>query len=816
VSPGRRLVALLLLPSAAVLAWWLLSGRREAHVGPEWVAYENVFEALLDGELVRTTEVLDAGTLRGQAQTIEVDPRAHSSAEGLLSVPQGDPPYAWCVGLHNGFQLDVLEPQDRRLHIELANGTSAPQHVRVDFNGATVIEQDLPVAAAASTMTADIPAAQQVTGANRVDLTFAQTETRQLVGQPVPLPLAGVLTHVHFLRTDRVERLPSKPPPLGLQTETGPGGPRAVLLLPPGTSARAPLRLPDAGRVALRFQLEHLGVPFELWLTSDAGLRTKLVRVESVGFSPRELQVDLGQWSGQPVVLDFWAQDGSAESAQISSAVVLVPEGWKPPATPAATPAAAPPARLSFLLVTLDAFARHQLGIVGPPSEVVPRLTDLAAHGTNFRDASATASYTLASVGTLLTGQSPLRHGVVLATQPSGEPGRLPDDAPRLARELGSRGWRTAAWVTNPNAAARHGYDAGFERYDELFRDESLWDEGVAGSNLPPRLGAWLAEIGDAPFFAWVHVFEPHAPYVSPPDLASRWVKPYDGPVRGDRPWIDAYRFGEVEVDDAGWRHLRELYAARQALADRTLGELLDALAAAGRAEDTVVIVTGDHGEALGEHGTLEHGDTVYGEQIDVPLVVHVPGREPTSLSGPVTLADIAPTVLGLAGVPRPADMDGADLLAGPVDEQRPLFARSSERWPKLSWTRGPLRLIVDLGTRRKELYDIVRDPGEETDILLQRPASAAVLYRELTAAVCAAEAELAASAEASAAAETGDGQAGSPPGTAATDPATDEQIRAIGYAGATEAGATEADEPEQTSRSSQQGELLRALLRRS
>lgn len=811
---GRRLLALLLLPSAAVVAWWLLSGPREPHLGPEWVAHENVFEALLDGEVVRTTEVLDAGTLRGQAQTIEVDPRALSSAEGMLSNPAGDPPYAWCIGRHSGFDLDVLEPQDRRLHVELANGTSAPQHVRVDFNGTTVVEQDLPVASAATTMTADIPAASQVHGSNRVDLTFAQTESRQLIGQPVALPIAGVLTHVHFLRTDGVERLPPRPPPLGLQTETGPGGPRAVLVLPPGTSARAPLRLPDAGRVALRFQIEQLGVPLELWLSGDSGVRTRLVRVESAGFSPRELQIDLGQWSGQPVVLDFWAQDGAAESARISSAVVLVPEGWKPPAPPAAPPPAVaataatppPPAdgrRLSFLLVTLDAFARRQLGIVAPPSDVVPRLADLAARGTNFRDASATASYTLASVGTLLTGQSPLRHGVVLALQPSGEPYRLPDDAPRLARELAGHGWRTAAWVTNPNAAARHGYDAGFERYDELFRDETLWDEGVAGTNLPPRLASWLAEVGDQPFFAWVHVFEPHAPYDSPPDLLLRWVKPYDGPVRGDRAWIDSYRFVEVEVDDAGWRHLRELYAARQALADRTLGALLDALAEAHRAEDTVVIVTGDHGEALGEHRSLEHGDTVYSEQVDVPLVVFVPGREPASLSGPVTLQDIAPTVLALAGLPPPAGMEGLDLLAGPVDAQRPLFARSSERLPKLSWTRGALRLVVDLGTRRRELYDIVRDPAEASDILGQRPATAAVLYRELTAAVCAAEAERAA-------------RAASPStGSAATDAATDEQIRAIGYAG-DEPDATAAGASAESERAERQGELLRALLRRT
>ena len=813
---GRRLLLLLLLPSVGVALWWLLSGPRDEHVGPSWIAHGNVFEALLNGELVRTTEVVDAGTLRGQAQTVEADPRDFSAAEGMLSNPKGDPPYAWCIGLRSGFDLDVLEPHDRRLHIELANGTSAEQHVRVAFNGQTVIEQDLPVATEATTMTAVIPAAAQAHGRNRVDFTFARTETRPLQGAPVPLPIAGVLTHCHFLRTDGVERLPGKPPPHGLLTETGPAGPRAVLELPPGTSARAPLRLPAAERVALRFQIEQLGVPLELWLAADSGLRARLTRIESAGFSPRELQIDLSRWAGQPVELDFWAQDGSGDPARISSAVLLVPDGWEaaalaagpapgPPAAEPATPGAktgGAPARPNVLLVTLDAFSRRQLRVIGTPDAVAPRLAQLGARGTVFRDAVAPASYTLASVATLLTGQSPPRHGVVLALEGTGDgslPCRLPEGTPRLAALLSDAGWRTAAFVTNPNAAARHGFDLGFERFDELFRDEGLWDEGVAGEHLPPRLAAWLAEVGPQPFFAWVHVFEPHAPYVTPPDLRTRWVGPYSGPVRGDREWIDSYRFGQLQVDEQGWRHLRELYAARQALADRTLGALLDALAAAGRDADTVVIVTADHGEALGEHGTVEHGDTVYGEQLEVPLVIAVPGRAPAVVNGPVTLADIAPTVLALAGLPRPAGLEGLDLLAGPPDRERPLFARSSERLPKLSWTRGPMKLVVDLATRRRALFDLVADPAESLDLSRQRPATAAVLYAELCAAVCAAEAEHAAR------------QAEAPdpvPAPAPDDPEIGEQLQAIGYTGPTAP-------PDETERSGSHCELLRALIRR-
>lgn len=812
----RRRYALLLLPTIAVAAWWL-ANRPEPKTAVRWVVHEQVFDAVLDGELVRTTEVLDAGTLRGQVQTVEVDPRDFSAAEGMLSNPQGSPPYAWCIGARSGFDLDVLEPQDRRLHIELANGTSLPQHVSVAFNGKMVVEQDLPVGTGPATiLTAEIPAAEQVHGSNRVDLSFAQTEMRNLIGQPVALPIAAVITHTHFLRTDRVERLPGPPPPLGLQTVTGPTGSRAVLVLPPGTSARAPLRLPSAERVSLRFQLEQLGAPLELWLTGDSGLRSRLVRVEPQGFTSRELQVDLSDWSGQSVVLDFWAQDGSAESAQISGAVVLVPETWRPGAilTPdGAAPPTAPTSRPSFLLVTLDAFARRQLGVVGPGAEVVPRLTDLGHRGAVFRDATSMASYTLSSVATLLTGQSPLHHGVNLVSLPAAGGGSitsvLAEDTPRLARSLREQGWRTAAFVTNPNAAARHGFGEGFERYDELFRDESLWDEGVAGTHLPPRLAGWLSEVGSQPFFAWVHVFEPHAPYVSPPDLLERWVAPYDGPVRGDRQWIDAYRFGEVAVDPAGWRHLRQLYAARMALADRTLGALLDTLAAAGRAEDTVVIVTGDHGESLGDHGDLEHGDTVYGDQVDVPLVFCVPGRAPTAQSGPASVADVAPTVLALAGLPRPAGMDGLDLLAAAPDTRRALFARSSERLPKLSWTRDSMRLIVDLATRRRELYDLVRDPGETSNLLRQRPATAAVLYRELCEAVC--EAETQAAARAAAPPAMSAAQDPSPdPGALLDDPLLDEQARAIGYMGSSDAAP-----PASAEERDSQCEALRALLRR-
>jgi arylsulfatase A-like enzyme len=764
------LVVLLLLPLAAVL-WLLLRDRPAAPASVHWVVHENVMIAFQDGEIVRATEILDVGTLRGQFQTVEVDPQDFGAASGMVSNPLGAPPYAWLVGLVTGFELDVLQPQDRQLLLTLANGTNGPQHVTVNFNGRELTTSILPEPGPVAYVRADVPSAWQVRGTNRVDLAFTAVELRQLVGQPVPLPVAAILTHVAFAPPARIDQLPDPPPPAGLFSEERNGVQQSVLVVPPGTAARVPLLLPDARKVALRFHVDQVGVPVQLSLRADDDRERRLATFHSEA-SGREMIFDLGLWAGQPVILEFWAREGPGESARISGALILVGEG-EGLAAPVRreTDPVPPAARPSFLIVTLDAFARRQLGTIGRASDVAPRLDALAGRGIVYGAATAPATYTLASVGSLLTGQAPLRHGVVLNEDVDGGPMRLPPEVDSLAQVLTEHGWRTAAWVTNPNAAARHGFDRGFPHYEELFRDADLWDEGVSGEHLPARLAAWLAQVGDDPFLAWVHLFEPHAPYRAPDDLIERFVQPYDGPARGERGYIDSVRRGAEEVDAAGWWHLRELYAARMALADRHLGALLDVLEQSGRAHDTVIVVTSDHGEALGEHGRVEHGDTVYGEELEIPLVLVVPGRPAARRMHPATLTDIAPTLLRLAGIVPPAGMDGVNLLDAEPDARRPLLVRGAHRLPVLAWTRGPLKLVVDMATRSRALYDLARDPGETRDLSALRPATAALMYRELCAEVCAAE---------QARNERERAQAGAAAG--AQDELLREQLATIGY----------------------------------
>ncbi len=732
--------------------------------------YENVMVALRDAELVRTTEVLNVGTRRGQAQTTEADLKLFSASNGVLSRPAGTPPFAWLVGHRPAFLLDVLEPADRELELQLSNGTTGSQRVTVLFNGQALGDHELSPGAELITIRTLVSEDIQWRGSNRVELLFDRVESRRLFGEPIALPISGVLTQARFLPAG-AGRDPWPPPEsAGLVTEGSGADARSVLVLPAGTLSSVPLMLPAAPRVALRFTPLELGLPLELSLVTDAGNRTPLRTFQPGERALSEVRFDLTPWAGKAVLLEAWARDDDQPAwrdkrVRLGGMQVLVPESWselaattksdaahsRAPDTaaapvdasgsvPGAAPGAAPrPARPSFLVVTLDALAARWVSAQHRGQSTTPALDAVIRRGISFSDATTLSSYTLASVGTLLTGQGPLHHGVALFEDEHGVQALRPD-TPRLAALLAEHGWRTGAFMTNPNTAKEHGYAAGFDSFDELFLDADIFDEGVDGRHLLPRLKRFLEDSAGKPFLAWVHVFEPHAPYEAPDDLLARFVAPYDGPVAGTREWINAYRTTEVAVDDAGWSHLRDLYAARVALADRVLGGLLEEIARAGREEDTVVVVLSDHGESLGEHGALEHGDELWSEQVDVPLVFAVPGRDAGRRTGPATLADVAPTILALAGLPAPDTMDGTDLLAGALDPARGMLARSAAAVPVLSWTSGSLRLVVDMATRRRALYDIGRDPGETTNLIAERPASAALMFRELCAEVCAEE----------------------------------------------------------------------------
>jgi len=354
-------------------------------------------------------------------------------------------------------------------------------------------------------------------------------------------------------------------------------------------------------------------------------------------------------------------------------------------------------------LITIDTLRADALGSYGHTAAATPRLDALAAEGVRFTAAHAHNVTTLASHANILTGRYPVDHGV---RDNAGF--RLPASLPTLATLLHDRGYRTGAVVSAFPLDGRFGLSRGFDEYDDRFVGSAprpaLLEQERPGTETVARAVAWLQARRDTPAFCWVHLYEPHYPYAPPEPLASRFRgAPYDGEV---------------------------------AAADAALAPLLDPLLSAGRASDTLVVVTSDHGESLGEHGEATHGIFAYEATLRVPLILYAPGSLDTRVvNRPVRHVDILPTVLDAVGVPAPPGLRGVSLLplvraAARSDDA---LARSDDDsyfealsgmlnrgWAPLTGVIRGSGKFIELPI--PELYDLAADPAEQRNLAETEP----------------------------------------------------------------------------------------------
>jgi choline-sulfatase len=342
----------------------------------------------------------------------------------------------------------------------------------------------------------------------------------------------------------------------------------------------------------------------------------------------------------------------------------------------------------NVLLVTIDTLRADAVS-----KEITPNLVALAAHGVRFEFAHAHAVLTRPSHASIFTGLYPFEHGV---RDHSGY--RMPRGTPTLATMLKGAGFATGAFVGGVPLKRDFGLDAGFDEYDDRFGRGDSSDFALAERPAGDVVKAALTWIQRQPghWFAWVHVFDPHAPYAPP--------APFDTAYAG-RPYL-----GEV------------------AYADASLAPLFDALSRGTR--PTTVIVTGDHGEGLGDHGELTHGLFAYESTLHVPLIVsQLPahGGGAGVSPAPVRHIDIVPTVLDAVSVPVPASLHGRSLLPGaPVAADadvtsyfEAMSAMLNRGWAPLQGVVAGREKIVDLP--RAELYDLAVDPKEESNLAERR-----------------------------------------------------------------------------------------------
>ncbi len=452
-----------------------------------------------------------------------------------------------------------------------------------------------------------------------------------------------------------------------------------------------------------------------------------------------------------------------------------------------------PASKPNVLLISVDTLRADRLGSHGYHLPTSPTLDRLAEQGVRFDDASVPWPVTWPAMASMLTGTYPSTNGMrLLPRRP------LPSDNVTLAEYLREAGYGTGAVVANVNVGRKFAFDQGFDHFVESWATEATRQTGRPDfKNRPGRVKAFTnativtdeaIELLNTfeehqPFFLWLHYIDPHGPYLPPPPYQGLWHDQYapnilrEGRLPKYQRQLDAN--GKPIRDLA---HYEAQYDREIRYFDDQLQRLLADLEHRGLVQNTLMIVTADHGESLGEHfDYLNHGGTPHQPSVGVPLIVVFPGRVPVGqeVSAPVGLIDLTPTVLDLVGLDIPDEIQGQSLAAvmsGAAGPHEFVFMESGTRSPtQLSVRHGKWKLVQIRapGDRKafrlgeSQLYDLETDPTEQTNVsaahraIVEKLAAALAQWKRDTPVYHGTE---------------GMGQKG-------LDPQTKEMLRALGYA---------------------------------
>ena len=382
--------------------------------------------------------------------------------------------------------------------------------------------------------------------------------------------------------------------------------------------------------------------------------------------------------------------------------------------------------RLNLILISLDTCRADRLSVYGARRENTPNLDDFAAEAILFRDCLAQSALTAPSHLSMLTGHYVHRHGLF-----NNQGSRKPPYS--LASLLGSLGWRTAAFTGHGSFQSKHAGGFGFDTFQSWVGPE----REPFSRNLDevlPHANAWLDEHRrDHPhdnFFLLVHGYDPHCPFVPPDEFGMKYGDWYEGALELDgvchpKEFRSKMEDGEIGRDEL--RYINDMYDAEVAAADELLGAFFDDLEQRGLFENSIVVFTSDHGEVLGNHGWIGHGQT-WEEALKVPLIVRFPGGQwAASHDAPVQHVDLVPTLLSALGAAPPPGLQGIDLMplvrgeAQPVGAERmrvsrvgvfpnQVAVRFGKRWKIMFEERSN-------GPHQPRLFDLRKDALERTNL---------------------------------------------------------------------------------------------------
>ena len=355
----------------------------------------------------------------------------------------------------------------------------------------------------------------------------------------------------------------------------------------------------------------------------------------------------------------------------------------------------------NVLLITIDTLRADRLGVYGYDGVQTPNIDRLAVEGIRFEQVTTTVPATLPAHASIMTGLQPFEHGVR-----SNGAFVLRDDVNTLAEQFVAAGYVTGSFTGTVVLDAQFGMAQGFEQFSGLAPYQRVTGDTSGerpGESVVDEAGMWIRS-QSAPFFAWVHMYDPHDPYAAPEPFGSRYTdSPYDGEV---------------------------------AYVDAMVGRLRQVLEESGAADNTLIILTSDHGEGLGDHGEQTHSFFIYDSTVRVPLIFWAPGEVPSGIvaMGRVGVIDIFPTVLTMVGLPIPSN-SGVDLSRHFNDQEwsgRAIYSESLIPYLDFGWSE--LRALIDgnykyIAAPEPELYDLEADP-EETKNLVDTDAERAAMMQ--------------------------------------------------------------------------------------
>ncbi len=395
----------------------------------------------------------------------------------------------------------------------------------------------------------------------------------------------------------------------------------------------------------------------------------------------------------------------------------------------------------NVLMITLDTTRADHLPMYGYDKVKTPNLDALADESYIFEDAIAHVPLTLPSHTSMLTGLLPISHGI------RDNAGFFLDEkVTTLPEVLKANGYSTSAFVSAFVLDSRWKLNQGFDHYYDNFdlaefKQVNPQDAQRPAEETVVEAEHWLESHTNERFFCWVHFYDPHDPYEPPEPFKTQYSdQPYDGEI---------------------------------AYTDVQIGKLLDKLDSLQLRKKTIIVITGDHGEGLGEHGELSHAQFIYNSTQHIPLLVYLPGRPNDRVKGLVRHIDLFPTILELLGIPQQKEIQGRSfvpLLNGGKDAERVAYSESI--YAELHYGWSPIKGITTekykyIDAPRAELYDRINDPAESRNLIQEKPEYAKVLRDQLDEII----------------AKYSDKNRQGPQ---QMDPETEEKLRALGYIGGT------------------------------